>query len=429
MDRVSVKFSALLVLGTFCFAQAIYAGTTCIQEASQKLAQVQSSKRGVRTGAAFDYLKFALYQTSSEYRLPKEEELVQKYKNDSEFAMWLDTQKPGRPAEMLLSEYSKLEPGRLITAKDQALVRPRVVRLDDYAGETEWEGNRKIRLFEKVKKKWDIAGRKYDENQLWVEVMNRLSFDPEIKNQEFFETTDHLNAYEAKVLRLRQGDVVTFARRSVSFEEVRESPQKSLTVEGKVVTLADFREKSYLFFGQQSFKLGKYLGAGNATHIFEIEGKPDQVLKIPFEVRDLKKDRKKRSVPFHPEYLNQIFSERVPLKYINRAQIIEKGYGYTVVSRIWGTENGQRFLRRIFDQLKITDDDRLGIYVDSFLKQSRDKLNAEDYKKTEKLLNSIEELKPAILGKIILTEDPERQFIWEPGWNSGEGRWVLVDFE
>lgn len=92
-------------------------------------------------------------------------------------------------------------------------------------------------------------------------------------------------------------------------------------------------------FGDRRFRLGEYLGRGDTAIMFALADNPDRVIRIPFLKNHLTKNG------FSAEFLRRQYirlmeqESRVP-----RVRIIEHDSGFTVVSRVWGDENGFDFL-------------------------------------------------------------------------------------
>lgn len=106
------------------------------------------------------------------------------------------------------------------------------------------------------------------------------------------------------------------------------------------------RKGDRVVFGDKVFKLGEFLGAGNRTHVFAIEGEPNKVLRIPFLV-----EWQKGKV-FHPEAgrLLGLASEKKYEHVKNRAKTLEEGPGYSVAERIPGAEDGDAFVEKVLKE-------------------------------------------------------------------------------
>jgi hypothetical protein len=170
-----------------------------------------------------------------------DQDLWQRYKSDARFAAWIDT----RAAKEGLADYDAL--------------------LASSSGKNSSSEARGRSLSDAQKiKSWT---REYD--RLTAEERARIRTEPHTVDlldpcgDQLCKTTVfrpnarlpggyadlEFNLYQKKILHLREGDIV-----------------RARDLDGKV----------------REWVLGKFLGAGNATHVWEIQGSQDRVLRIPF---------------------------------------------------------------------------------------------------------------------------------------------------
>jgi hypothetical protein len=180
------------------------------------------------------------------------------------------------------------------------------------------------------------------------------------------------------------------------------------------------RKGDTLDFGGEKIKLGAFLGAGDATHIYEIEGQDEVVLRIPFgsirgfsnlafywrqmkETADKSLSLSRLRDPMNPE------KPLVPYARVIRTDPQNR---FLIVQKIRGDENGRDFIQRFEASQSSDKHDRL-----------------------KRLLRNIEfalifsgcRLDPSsksILGipEKIVTE--ARQFVWD----KKKADWIWADF-
>jgi hypothetical protein len=119
---------------------------------------------------------------------------------------------------------------------------------------------------------------------------------------------EQLNVYQERVIHLRKGDVV----------------------------------KS----GKREFRLGKFLGAGNTTHIWEVEGEPGKVLRIPF-LAEPAHYRAKNMLTLQAIRMRLRAMMEYPKTGFRHVTVHEVGakFEYALVSRINGTMSGEAFAK------------------------------------------------------------------------------------
>jgi hypothetical protein len=186
-------------------------------------------------------------------------------------------------------------------------------------------------------------------------------------------------------------------------------------------------------FGDKEFTLGDFVGSGNSTFIFRLEGKPGKVIRIPFLVAPLK------SAGLHPEIFNLLTRFRRPNPEIPQVKLYETGRGFSVVSEVDGNENGNEFLisirRRYLSQMS-SDMQRFFeefpeeniswatstwyLEVERLTLRERD---LETFQRLQSLRRRVNQLQSNALGLKFLIYS--RQFVWDRQLKD----WVLVDWE
>ena len=195
------------------------------------------------------------------------------------------------------------------------------------------------------------------------------------------------SAYEEKVLLLKIGDTVAFS-------------------------------------GGKTFKLGRFLGAGNASHVFEVEGLPDAVLKIPFAanfllISELASSRASSeahtAISVARSFIGDLESKAPRLAAFpreNKIQLLELGrFGeYVLTSKVVYAQTASDFMDR----------------------HAEDKhLSAENQYK----MNSLKALAGTVnrlLFQNFKLSECARQFVWGHFASEPEHtppRWIMVDWE
>jgi hypothetical protein len=122
-------------------------------------------------------------------------------------------------------------------------------------------------------------------------------------------------------------------------------------------------------FGERSFKLTKFLGRGNAAHVWEIEGRDDVVLRIPFysapqegspyvDTATFSAFGPKAARMFMAMYVGA--SKTVP-KEVPRVKVLEhdeKEYSWALVTKLRPKLDGRQFLEEDFPA-NSTDPERI----------------------------------------------------------------------
>lgn len=188
-------------------------------------------------------------------------------------------------------------------------------------------------------------------------------------------------------------------------------------------------------YGARRFRLGPFLGAGNRSHIFRLADTPDQVIRIPFLIKEHKKGFQ------HPEVGQRFYLGKEPAHVVNRSEVIEVGDGFVISRFINGTQNGLDFLEgllRVYRirnaRLEIGMGTRIVFSPTSILKKIRDPklvarvLDPDAHEKFQKLIKALEVAVKTYdneeLG-LLYPFNVTRQFLWEPDTRD----WFLVDFE
>ncbi|MBI3535600.1 MAG: hypothetical protein HY072_08990 [Deltaproteobacteria bacterium] len=185
-----------------------------------------------------------------------------------------------------------------------------------------------------------------------------------------------------------------------------------------------------VIYNGKKFRLGKFLGAGNTTHVFEIDKetgeKPDQVIRIPFLINYFfthADTRKRDPMIYVLDYVQN--SEKVDSTEINRVQIIETATEYIITTKVNGSLTGDRFLSSIsFVHITAISYDTelvLAKVIANDLEEEGKNDIADKLRKLATQLKNLKHFKKEFKTLI----DEARQFVWD----EDKKDWYLVDFE
>lgn len=116
-------------------------------------------------------------------------------------------------------------------------------------------------------------------------------------------------------------------------------------------TVISLKKGDTVVFGNHEFKLGEFLGAGNATHIYALENKPNEVIRIPilvpgapiWSIHDFPETQDGRLK--HIRYLIQKYANSALTDPFLAPVILSDPEGrFLVVKRVYGTQTGADFL-------------------------------------------------------------------------------------
>lgn len=150
--------------------------------------------------------------------------------------------------------------------------------------------------------------------------------------------------------------------------------------------------------GVKSIILGDFLGAGNRTHIYSVQGQPGTVIRIPFESGGYGQ--------YNTSLWSYVDDARYVPKTIPKSEILDYGrnYCFVISERAQGDVDGQTFLKTVnasSDSALIERKFRLVSLVKLLLKSTGDSIDENNIRSTA------------------------RQFIWDLKRND----WLLVDWE
>ena len=196
-------------------------------------------------------------------------------------------------------------------------------------------------------------------------------------------------------------------------------PKTEIIDLGTLDSTADYLKVAMLRAGDTiiidgvQFRLGLFLGTGNATHVFELVDYPSDVLRIPFTTGRLKNplasDVEKVSDP--KKRLEHYYKKEISLPAeISHTAIHEVGktFAFARVDKVDGTLNGRDLLNRLSK-----------VRFFSMFTTSR-----TDLIKYQRLLREIEIIDP-LAEKTGTLEQEARQFVWDDHLQE----WILVDWE
>lgn len=247
------------------------------------------------------------------------------------------------------------------------------------------------------------------------------------------EATSILKAFESRRAALpplpRTALTVDLAKESVRTSQAPHCPAcvllpNHLGLGAFGLTEHDFRILSLrkgdsIRHGDKTVLLGEFVGAGNTTHIYEVAGQPDRVVRIPFDTLADQENARK----FMKDYIDS--AATIPAD-IPRAQILEVGPrgAYVIVERIHGTTDGRTFL-------------------ESLPSRANPKTNPLSNPKANRALKARETRLRELVRKVMRWQHPKmddyaraaynsdtvndeaRQFLWDENRKD----WILVDWE
>jgi hypothetical protein len=114
--------------------------------------------------------------------------------------------------------------------------------------------------------------------------------------------------------------------------------------------IIEMRAGDTVKFGDKQFVLGEFLGAGNASHIYAIEGRDDAVIRIPYlsvfsQRQDLQQTFNNDNLSASREYLRQHVQFMKSINGMPCAKILEEDplNRFVVASRVNGNKNAREF--------------------------------------------------------------------------------------
>lgn len=238
--------------------------------------------------------------------------------------------------------------------------------------------------------------------------------------------TSQLNWYDQEVLQLAAGDTVVFAVDRIDVQELVKNPDLTVRRGDRAFTVGDFKTSNgeyghSLLLGKKKFRLGKYLGAGNTTHVWELADEPGKVLRIPFHVLPLRKQDDGFFLVHKPDQFLAFYVAVEPKYVSNRARILSSGPSYAVQEKINAGETGANFLNRIAPSLEMTPADA-NFSTFEVLQKNIKKLNRADQSRLRELSKAMS----------IWQKDSSRNYTNQSKqmvWDLDNNRWVLVDWE
>lgn len=220
--------------------------------------------------------------------------------------------------------------------------------------------------------------------QKWIQYKNGTNHKP----TKFDLSTDDYFVYESAVINIRKGDTVAF--------------------------------------DNQVYKLGNFLGAGNQTHIYELAGYSDRVIRIPFLTDEI----------FHRIKLPRL--QQLRSSSLEVAQALKKKRGavkvftqdsqgrFLIVEKVNGSQNADDFLLSINDRLP---DSKTQRELSSRYKPISDfsaltPVEQDKVRKLTVLMKDNYELKQ-LKGELWFNPSYTRQYVWD----ENNSLWRVVDAE
>lgn len=192
----------------------------------------------------------------------------------------------------------------------------------------------------------------------------------------------------------------------------------------------ELRRGDTVVYDRKRFKLGKFLGAGNATHIFELQDQ-EGAIRIPFLVSHLhalypKLTRIQRILKF-----SKMVMEELPTK-AGAVQILQaddpKGR-YMVVERVTGTLKGYDLLNQVVIERRRLELIETIFYPSSLLKEMDD-MTAEERKQFVELIELMKKngKAEALSGNAMAIHvATSRQYLWGVTRKNDKPQWYLLE--
>jgi hypothetical protein len=191
----------------------------------------------------------------------------------------------------------------------------------------------------------------------------------------------------------------------------------------------ELRQGDTAHFYDRTFRLGRFLGSGNATQIFELADDPEKVIRIPFLVADLllrteqtnydQEDRLLRIREFMWRFVTQIGRKKGHVKIFE----IGENFSYAVVQRVHGATNAIQFLQTLLAQQRPIVLGETLVWPASF----RSELTPVENEKLTALLHLMAANQDAIrvVDQTVIRSVPARQYLYDD-WLK---EWFVVDAE
>lgn len=218
----------------------------------------------------------------------------------------------------------------------------------------------------------------------------------------------------------------------IGMEDImHEIPNFPLQYEAAVLSL---KKGDTVHFGAQSFKLGEFLGSGNASHVFALVDQPGRVIKIPFLSALLANENRLSGLETQVEWGESHYPRILELNKVSFIALAKErkdletnaSYQFITMPRIHGTQLGSDFLNTVSQKLRGRNL-KLGEVLFVNLSQLPDGMNKAMVKSLHELIQWMSSRGHATLmdhGVYALRTGVTRQLML-----SDQGRWEVLDAE
>ena len=187
---------------------------------------------------------------------------------------------------------------------------------------------------------------------------------------------EHLTAHEEMILKMRYGDELILPKATGQFREILESDWYKLENRPKFYKVrrqdpsrrqGPDNQNVYLvpeYKGENlHVKLGKFLGSGNQTVIFEILDRPGYVIRLPFRTlytRYVNNARSSELVDSRRKLFEMVAGKPPTTKPVEMVDVNEFGPGgeFIITNQINGNLNGKKFVelnKEVIDEIQHRD--------------------------------------------------------------------------
>lgn len=183
------------------------------------------------------------------------------------------------------------------------------------------------------------------------------------------------------------------------------------------------RKGDTVLFGKEKLRLGNFLGAGNASHVYELADFPERAVKIPFMTTFLRTGDPQADLLAARGWVRKLVEDKDKYPVKNRIEIFNHGknHEYVIVTRIKGTIDGENFVKNLLAELPAHPGESVHNYILRLPKNS-------PYAKRLRALYTLIPVDPEDYNSSRMTGDwitVARQ-LW---WDHDKSKWIWADWE